>query len=301
MSRGEDTTLFRPTLAHERESIVKLKIGEVKNTLGAYVLREGWVSQEELRQYGASLEGSDLVGAWSAIMALDKDGFLTHKPGPDGEPGWAVVMAAQRSRGPNYSGFSAERPVVMRLRTAALGPLSDDNLTFHFERDDEGQIMLNAAQFKAMLKKAHMMAALLPGYDDQGNAVADPPSRDSVRRWRVRFEGVELPEAAAGAPLPVRIRRPINAQGKPVGELRHQALPPGSRLSWTVSWPTSHWSDENAALLLEAAEQVGFSPAGNGQFGGVRGVFMWVQPAPRPEASTNGTYHGEAAALAAAR
>lgn len=254
-----------------REAKRSRTLAELTNEVLLFVHATGFVPDDDLRAHVGTLAGGDLLKVHQAIVRADRAGAITQKVGEGGRVGWEETRGSSGPASREYGEYTPPLTFVMRLRTAALGQVSDDGITFTFERDDKGQIIFNAAQFRAMLEKAHMQAAL-PLVPDKNGQPLEAPSRQSVSRWRVQFVRAELPQSGTTS-LPIRIRRPMNDKGVAVGECRHEALPPGTRIVWSVSWPVSHWHPMHATALLSAAQHVGFSPSGNGRYGGLRGLF----------------------------
>jgi hypothetical protein len=102
---------------------------------------------------------------------------------------------------------------------------------------------------------------------------ADPAFTEaSIDRIAISYLGCEL----EGATIEV-VRRPINRRGEAVGECLHEALPAGSLIHWRIAFPMPPYTEESISRLLQHAEDVGFSPAGNGKGGGGAGIFRWQE------------------------
>lgn len=248
------------------------KVRDIVSKMLEHLNEQGWLSDKGLLEYGATLKGSDVLTAFQARQKLNGDGYITRRsgPAPDNLPGWGLVMEKRLGQ-KRYGTFSIPRVLTMELQTPSLGQISEDGLNFKLERNAKGEIMFKPAQFRAMLEKAHRLTRFVP--DEE---TGDLPTATSTGRWPVHFLGVELqPPYDNGQALPIPIRRPTNKEGQAVGECRHEALPPGTLIRWGISWPESHYSPLNAHLLLLGAEDVGFSPSGNGQHGGGHGLFVW--------------------------
>jgi hypothetical protein len=227
------------------------------NQIGQHVYEMGWTSDDVLRDWAVA-QGYSLTEAHAAISKLDRSKVITQKRDQQNVLGWEFLKSSAPPR-VEYRDWKTIR-LRMRFLTAPLGQISLDNLNFDFERDEENRPVFTAGQFRAMLFKSYNQSPLV---EDAGIF------RSALDRWSVRCTAVQ------GTEVIERIRRPINTEGKAVGELRHKALKPGATIEWEATIPTSIWTPDRLAHLLKAAESVGFSPAGNGSAGGLRGLFTW--------------------------
>jgi hypothetical protein len=218
----------------------------------------GWVADDGLREWGAG-QGFAVLEVHQAITKLDRTGFMTQRRDPANVLGWEFCKSAAPPR-VEYREWKTIR-LRMRFVTAPLGQISLDNANFDFDRDEEGRIQFTPGQFRAMLYKAYTQSPLTEDADI---------FKSALDRWNVVCVAVQPKGEIIEC-----IRRPLNKKNEAVGELRHKGLAPGSIVEWEATIPTSVWTEARLALLLRAAERVGFSPAGNGSAGGLRGLFVW--------------------------
>lgn len=231
-------------------------------TLGEFIAAQGWVDQQGLLTF-AQEHDWELEQLHKAIRLLDRQRLITARTGPAGAAGWESLVGSTRSRS-TYGAMSRPVQITMIVRSPVLGEVSLDGLKFSLLRDGDGTILFKPAQFRAMLVKAYRQC----GFS------ADPGfTESSVGRIAIAYLGCEIPERGTIEAL----RRPINIHHQAVGECRHEALPPKTRIRWRLAYPDPPWSTESISRLLDAAQHVGFSPAGNGRNGGAAGLFHWEE------------------------
>lgn len=85
---------------------------------------------------------------------------------------------------------------------------------------------------------------------------------------RVGVQSVFLP---ADQEIIREVRRPVNDQGKPVGEIIHEAVPAGTKFPIIATFPLSHFSESYLIRLFEQIERTGVSAVGMGK-GGMWGL-----------------------------
>lgn len=244
------------------------ELAELTEAVLGEIVQRGWVADTEF-QPGETPTEQEML-RWQAIRVLDRFGEITQKSGPGGVAGWEATgtkkaVRAGRSN-KQYGDWSPWIVLTMRLQTRAFAHVGEGRGPFEFETDAEGRIIFMPKYLKAVFKKAWAIS-------EQGKANI---SEASINRMVVQ-PALLSKEADLNPPVvPKAIRRPVNTQGVAVGELFGKALAPGTEITWRIRVPRSHFTEAILNELLEIAQWVGFSPAGNGAGGGGAGIFEWV-------------------------
>jgi hypothetical protein len=244
-----------------RKNDDEITVKQAAEIIGRLIDEHGFLSVAALAEKAAELGVTHDV-LHQSVRLLDRRKAITARKGPGGESGWESLLGSGRSA-KRYGALSEPVRIRMVFITAPLGQISKDGEHFSLLCDEKGQVIFTPAGFRAMLKKA---------YRQSGLAGNESMSEASVHRISIQFEGVK-----ETGRVPVT-RRPVNRQRVAVGELLHEGLAPGSTADWTLAFPLTHFTQEQADTLLSAAQHVGFSPAGSGESGGNHGLFRWVKP-----------------------
>jgi hypothetical protein len=255
---------------------------KISGAIGLHIESQGWISTVDLITWGAE-QGWTLEEVHKAIRRLDRDKMITTRPGPDRvSSGWESLIGKSRGSKIVYGPLSPPLVLTMRFITAPIGQVTTlpekekaADEVHRFMRgvpiapDLEGPIVFTPQEFRAMLRKAYLLAGLS----------AEP----DISEWAVSRIAVEFLGVTPSGPLCRVINRPINPQRDPVGEFIHEGLPPGSVAEWMVQVPNPPFTPSFTSRMLHAAQAVGFSPAGSGRMGGNRGLFSWEK---RPNQSS---------------
>jgi len=249
-----------PTAAALAKSDKAEEIEAAAGLVAQEIMSRGWASQKELAEWSGQLAPPmGVMVLHQALARCKREGITTEKMGPEPERelGFEVILGASRgAETKRYGPLGPSIPLNMVLQTPCLGQISLDGVKFSLPRDAEGKVIFVPGQCRAMLGKAFLQSGLT---HEIISAAFD--------RLNIKFLGVEWNDKPIEA-----IRRPVNTKKGAVGELRHEALPPGSVIKWVVRFPSSHFTEDQIQQLLETARTVGFSPSGCGK-GGNHGVF----------------------------
>jgi len=263
---------------------MSLKVKDLANAMFSHLQDVGWEADKDFLTWGEGQEGANSLLAFQAVQWLAQKTLIAQRRGNDGTTmGWGVSSKPQLPKRGPHGNLSDWLFLTMRLDQPCLGSESEDGLNFKLERDADGKPTFNRAHFLAMLEKAAKVSDLLP------DKAGDLPTRTSIGYWAVIFDGVKL--NGNGIPTQPHSRRIVNRQKQAVGEAKHEHLPPGTEINWRVRWPGTDWTDLNAVILLKSAEEIGFSPAANGEHGGNHGKFRWTN---LPEVDYEAALQGQA-------
>jgi hypothetical protein len=246
--------------AEVKPSTQKERLLKRANDLAQFIESRGWISNDDVKAYAQQELGWTLLESHETVTFLDRRRVITERRGPDGIVlGWECIQ----SGAPKRIVYDQWRTISLRMRflTPPLGKISLDGHNFKHVRDKHGNVVFSPASFRAMLEKA---------YDQTPLGADEGIYKTALGRINVRFRGVQ-----PNGELVQVVRRPVNPEGKPVGELHHEGLPAGTTADWELHLPGSVFTDQRLALLLDAAPSIGFSEAGNGKYGGGAGLFEW--------------------------
>lgn len=208
-----------------------------------------------------------------AITRLDRSGMLTRS---NSDAPWQVTASGRNTMDAinskriaafiaPYGRFTSVHAEYL-LISPSLGAITEaaGKGKSHFERLDDGRIVLLGGCIRAAMQKALQRMDTIVSQDLNG-----APKKIPDAAWeRVTVYHTYLP---ADTRLVERIRRPVNKQGMAIGEIVHEALPTGAVLRVEAEFPLSHFPEPILKRLFRLTGAVGISPAGSGK-GGLWGV-----------------------------